>query len=128
MVGGGEILMDGGSRWATVVKWVAGWQSDHDGQWDGGGAMDDTMGGERSPPMQKRLNGRQRELEGRGDHDGGRRCDRDGRRQRRWGTAAQWALGRQSNHNGRWEGGGGMDSTMGGQAPPTIAANTEAAQ
>jgi hypothetical protein len=59
--------------------------------------------------------------------------------ERQWAMpAAQWAVGRQSNRIGQWDGGGRMDGTMGSGRSPlmqkqqwrreTIAANTEAAQ
>ena len=36
-------------QWATAVQWVVGRQSKRNGQWDGSGAMDGTMGGEQLP-------------------------------------------------------------------------------
>jgi hypothetical protein len=53
-----------------------------------------------------------------GDHDGWRQRDPNGWQQRGWGMAAQWAAGWQSNCNGRWDGGGAMDGTMGSRQLP----------
>jgi hypothetical protein len=34
---------------AAVMEWAVGWQSNRDGQWNSGGAMDGTMGGRQLP-------------------------------------------------------------------------------
>ncbi len=31
------------------MEWAVGWQSNRDGQWNSGGAMDGTMGGRQLP-------------------------------------------------------------------------------
>ncbi len=36
-------------QWATVAQWAAGRQSNLNGLWGGGGAMDGTMGGRQLP-------------------------------------------------------------------------------
>jgi hypothetical protein len=64
-------------QWAMATQWVARRQSDCNGQWDGSGAVDGTMGNGRLLPMQKQRNGRRRKMEGSGNHDGQHQSDRD---------------------------------------------------
>ncbi len=73
-------------RWATAAQWVAEWRSDRNGRWDGGGAMDGTIGGGRLPLTWKRCTGWRREMGGSSDLDERRRRDCDGWWQRRWAT------------------------------------------
>jgi hypothetical protein len=68
-------------RWVTVAQLVVGQHTDCNGQWDGSGVMDGTMGSGQLPPMQKRHNGRQCKMDSSGDHDGRQQSDRNGRRQ-----------------------------------------------
>jgi hypothetical protein len=53
-----------------------------------------------------------------GNIDGLRQHDHDRRCQQQWATAAQWAAGRQSNCDGRWDSGGVIEGTMGGGQSP----------
>ncbi len=60
-------------------------------------------------------------MDGSSDHNGGRQCDHDGRRQWQWAMVAQWAAGQLSDHDGQWDCGGPMEQRM-------IATKAEAAQ
>ncbi len=79
---------------------MAGWQHDHDRQWDGVGAMDGTMGGEQLLRTQKRRNERRCKIDSSGNHNGQRWHDHNGWRQRQLAMAAQWVAGWQSNAMG----------------------------
>jgi hypothetical protein len=107
-------------QWTTASQWAAGQQSNHNGQSDSVGAMDGTLGGRQLPPTQKRCNGRQREMDGIGNHNGRWWQYCNGPQQQQRAVAVQWAAGQQSNWDGQWDGGGTIDGTMGSrQLPPT---------
>jgi hypothetical protein len=105
MVGSGEIVMDGSGKIAIDRDSGDGQQWRRNGWWDSKmiAMGDGTRWHNGWPPlMQKRRNWRPCKMDGSGNHNGQWRHDWDGQRQRQWATtAAQWAVGQQSNRDGQ---------------------------